>query len=928
MAYVVSANVGFRMAFAAEQITTVWPPTGIAIACLFAGGLGWWPAVWVGALLANLSTGAPSWTALFIASGNTLEAVAAVWCLRKLRHDVAFRRVPDVLSFIVVGAMACTAIAATVGVVTLAVAGAQPWDRFGGLWFDWWLGDALGAVVVAPAILAALDHVWSRDEAVRAAAWVGVTCVAIHLLFGPLLDQSPHPLEYVIFPFVIGAAVTGGPAVTSWVVLGAAGVTIWNTVHGDGPFATGNPRDSLILLQSFMGVLAGTSLLLAAAMDERRRAEREAREAAAHLGQRQELLRLAQRAGGVGTFEWNARTQTAQCSAEFFRLFGLPAEDGVMTGEQWAGFIHPDDRDRMTGHLARAFEGAEPAAADYRIQVAGGATRWLSYAGLVQRSPDGDRMLGTVLDITERKRLEGDLRHHATEVEKGRDVLRLAMHAGSMGAWSRNLRTNEIWWSDELEAMFGLPPGKFGRTEAEFFKLVHHEDRKSVQDAVAHAVASGSDYVVDFRFRHANGEWRWMEGRGRAVYADDGSPRYLYGIAADVTERMRADIALREAKRAAESANEFKDQFLATLSHELRTPLNVVLGYARLLQTNVIVPDKRSRAIEVIVRNAAAQNRLIDDLLDMSRITTGKIRLDPAPVPAVTILREAVEAGKPEADAKGIALDTDFDPFAGSVNADRTRLQQVFGNLLTNAIKFTGQGGRISVSLRRRGARVEIAVADTGSGILPEFLPFVFEPFRQAERGFDRAHGGLGIGLAITKQLVDLHGGSIRASSAGPGRGSVFTVDLPCLEPNFLDAARETPHTASSAAPASLAGIKILLVEDQADTLVMFRDVLEAAGADIRAASTAPAALAVLDDWQPNLLVTDLGLPGMDGYELLTAIRTRSGLSSCPAVAVSAYARPEDRSRSLAAGFLAHVAKPVDAAALVGTLRAVVQPAG
>jgi PAS domain S-box-containing protein len=931
MAYVAAANAGFRMAFAAEQITMVWPPTGIAIACLLAGGLGWWPAVWAGALVANLGTSAPAWTAGIIASGNTLEAVAAVWCLRRLRTDFSFQRVPDALAFVLVVAIGCTTIASTVGVATLSLAGTQPWDRFSTLWFDWWLGDALGAVVVTPAILSAIDHPWSRREAVRAAAWVGATSLAAHLVFGPAFGATPHPLEYVIFPFVIGAAVRGGPTVTSWVVLAASAITVWHTVAGEGPFASADRRDGLILLQSFMGVLAGTAMLLTAAMAERRTAEREAREAAARLEHRQELLRLAQRAGGVATFEWDFRNQMAQCSAELFRMFGLPAEDGPMSAAQWAQFVHPDDREWMAAHLPQALAGTEPAAADYRI-VVDGATRWLSYAGHVQRTPDGDRLLGTVVDITERKRLEGELRHHASEAEKGRDVLTLAMRGGSMGAWSRNLATNEVWWSPELEAIFGLSPGEFGRTEDGFFKLVHPEDRSAVAAAVARALDDRSDYVVDFRFRHASGEWRWMEGRGRAVYADDGTPRHLYGIGTDVTARKRAEIALRDAKRAAESANEFKDQFLATLSHELRTPLNVILGYARLLQTNVIGADKRSRAIEVIERNAVAQNRLIDDLLDMSRITAGKVRLDCAPVPAITILREAVEGIKPAADAKGIALDTDFDPFTGSVNADRMRMHQVFSNLLTNAVKFTDHGGRISVTLRRRGGRVEIVVADTGAGILPEFLPFVFEPFRQAERGFDRMHGGLGIGLAITRQLVELHGGTIRAASEGAARGSVFTVDLPCVtvapEEGVRQRSARPQDLEASGELVTLPGVKILLVEDQADTLEMFRDALAAAGADIRTADSAGAALRVLDAWVPNLLVTDLGLPGMDGYELLRAIRSRGALGSCPAVAVSAYARPEDRMRSLAAGFQAHVAKPVDAVALVGILRTVMQPVG
>jgi PAS domain S-box-containing protein len=229
---------------------------------------------------------------------------------------------------------------------------------------------------------------------------------------------APHPIEYVIFPLVIGAAVSGGPRLTAWTVLAASAVAIGHTVNGAGPFASGDAHYSLLLLQTFMGVLAGTSLLLGAAVAERRTTEHREREAAASLRHRQELLRLAQRAGGVATFEWDFQNQVAQCSAEFFHLFGLPAQDGVMTGAEWGNLVHPEDRARMGAHLARALEGREPPAADYRINAADGVTRWLSYAGQIQRTPDGDRMLGTVVDITDRKRLEAELRHHASEVER------------------------------------------------------------------------------------------------------------------------------------------------------------------------------------------------------------------------------------------------------------------------------------------------------------------------------------------------------------------------------------------------------------------------------------------------------------------------------------------------------------------------------
>lgn len=417
-----------------------------------------------------------------------------------------------------------------------------------------------------------------------------------------------------------------------------------------------------------------------------------------------------------------------------------------------------------------------------------------------------------------------------------------------------------------------------------------------------------------------------MEGRGRAVYAEAGTPLHLYGLGIDVTERKRAELALREAKAAAESANQLKDQFLATLSHELRTPLNAILGYACMLRMDSIAPENRQRAIEVIERNAVAQNRLIEDLLDMSRITTGKVRLDPTAIPVVSVLREALEGVKPAADAKRLTVDVDFDRFAGSVMADATRLQQIFWNLLTNAVKFTPEGGRVAVSLRRTRTNVEIVISDSGRGISPTFLPFVFEPFRQGESRSDRALGGLGLGLAITRQLVELHGGTIRASSPGVDQGAAFTITLPCASAPHAagDGTRRVSsmsgQTPDVPAATSLIGLKVLVVDDEPDTLEMFRDALEAAGADVRVAATSGEGLSVAETWRPDLVVTDLGLPGMDGYDLLAAIRKTRPAAACPAIAVSAYARLDDRSRALAAGFQAHVAKPIEPPALVSIL--------
>ena len=934
--YIATAKAGFQFAFVAEQVTTVWAPTGIAVASLLLWGPQLWPAIWLGAFVVNAGTTAPPWTAVVVASGNTLEALTAVWALRRIpSFDVGFQRLSDALAFVLIAVVGCTSISATVGSVTLCAAGAQPWSRFAALWSDWWLGDALGALIVAPPILtlASLPRFTAKD-AVRLTVFVGSSVMVTHLVFGRLVGPGAHPLEYVVFPLMIAAAVAGSPPVTSAVVLASSAVTIWNTVRGAGPFAGTEVHHALVLLQTFTGVLATTALLLSAAIAERRTIELRHRESADELRRREELLRLAQRAGGVATFEWDFRNQIARCSAEFFGILGLPSQDGRMKGDEWAQFVHPDDRERMSTHLARALAGTEPATADYRIIRADGVERWLLYAGQVEHLSSGARMLGTVLDITERKRMEGELRGHAVEVERiletlreSRDVLSLAMRGGSMGAWSRNLVTNEVWWSRELEEIVGLEPGGFAQTEAGFFDIVHPDDRPVVRHAVDTAVETQSDYVVEFRFQHASGEWRWMEGRGRAVYTEGRAPKTLYGLAIDVTNRKRAEAALREAKDDAESANRLKDQFLATLSHELRTPLNAILGYARMLQTNVIAPEKRQRAFDIIERNAAVQNQLIEDLLDISRITRGQVRLEPTPVPLATVLREAIEVVRPAADARRIALDLDIDPFAGFVNADAARLQQVFWNLLTNAVKFTDPGGRVAATLRRAGDDVEVSVVDSGIGISREFLPFVFEPFRQADARQTRVHGGLGLGLAISRQLVELHGGTIAAASEGPGMGATFIVRLPArLEPDAPPARATLPDasvaTGVTGERASLDGVEILVVDDDEDALTLFRESLEGAGATVRTVTSGADAIREDNDRPAHLLITDLALPGMDGFELLRALRQTH--PNITAVAVTAFARLDDRARALTAGFQAHISKPIDPRLFVRTVASVV----
>jgi signal transduction histidine kinase len=400
-------------------------------------------------------------------------------------------------------------------------------------------------------------------------------------------------------------------------------------------------------------------------------------------------------------------------------------------------------------------------------------------------------------------------------------------------------------------------------------------------------------------------------------------------------EQERTDLLEREqlARAEVERANRLKDHFLATLSHELRTPLNAILGYARMLRTGAIPPDKRSKAIEIIERNATAQNQLVDDLLDMSRMTTGRIRLDRQPVSIAAALQEAIESVKPSAEAAGVRVETDIDVFAGMVNGDDGRLRQVFWNLLTNAIKFTPAGGSVNVSLETEADAVRISIRDTGIGIDRDFLPHIFEAFRQADAGFTRKVGGLGLGLAICKQLVELHGGSIAVYSEGLDRGASFIVRLPLHvgasghdATSSLTEVHLRMHQAAFPPVRPLTGLDVLVVDDEEDNLELVRQLLENAGATARMVGNAHEALREFERRQPDLLVADIGMPDMDGCELLRQIRHRTAAGRhIPAVAVTAYARSDDRLRTLSAGFEQHIPKPIEPETFIAMLTAAVQ---
>ncbi|MFN2644642.1 MAG: PAS domain S-box protein [Burkholderiales bacterium] len=380
----------------------------------------------------------------------------------------------------------------------------------------------------------------------------------------------------------------------------------------------------------------------------------------------------------------------------------------------------------------------------------------------------------------------------------------------------------------------------------------------------------------------------------------------------------------REARAQAERMSEVKDEFLATLSHELRTPLSAILGWSQVIASRPMAAEELKRAVQVIERNARAQTRLIEDLLDMSRITSGQVRLDVQAIDPAALVDGAVETVRPAAEAKGIRLEKLLDPKAGPIYGDPGRLQQVLWNLVSNAIKFTPKGGKVQVVLQRVNSHIEVSVADTGIGIRAEFLPHVFDRFRQADGSTTRRHGGLGLGLAIAKHLVELHGGALHAASPGEDGGATFTMHLPLMVVHARSPKEERAHPTVAAGPPApsplpnLTGLTVLAVDDEADARELIRRVLQDCGAQVVTAGSVAEALVLFERERPDLVVSDIGMPVADGFELLKRLRElgREHGGNVPAIALTAFARAEDRMKVLRAGFQMHVSKPVEAAEL------------
>jgi PAS domain S-box-containing protein len=939
--YFAAAKLGLTMAFVADQVTAVWPPTGIALAAVLLFGNRVWPGIALGAFAANLSTGAAVPVALGITVGNTLEAVTGAWLLQRfLQFSNSLEQLKDALGLILLGAFASTTVSATIGVISLCLGGMEAWSDFAALWWVWWLGDAVGDLVVAPVILAVASALRVPPAGVRGRPAEAVLLLLLLLginlvVFAGWLGTAAfeHPLEYVIFPLVIWSAVRFGQLGTSLVTFLAAAIAIWGTVNGSGPFAGESVSESLVLLQSYVAVVAATGLLLAAALNELDIIERRR---AAHYAVSQALTQTS----SLG----EAAPHILQAICESLRwdvgaLWGVDHRDKVLRCvEVWhESRVHAPEFLRVTRHRVfepgvglpgRVWSSGKPAwiadvTADTnfpRAPLAAGESLHGAFAfpivienevhGVVEffsreiRRPDGDMLAltatigGQIGQFMERQHTEAELRRSEHELSDFFENAAVGLHwAGPDGII---LRANQA----ELD-LVGYPREEYvGRHVAEF-----HADRAAMEDILSRLHAGETIRAYEARLLCKDGSTKQVLIASSALW-ENGRFIHTRCFTRDITDRKRAEEALKEADRR-------KDEFLAMLSHELRNPLAPIRNAAQVLRVAGGDPTKVRWARDIIDRQVQQLGRLVDDLLDVSRITRGRIELRIEPVNLHDILERAVETSRPMIEGRKHELLLSLPPVTIRLEADPARLTQAFANLLINAAKYSEEGKRIWVTAEQCDHDVRVAVRDEGAGIPTDMLTEVFDLFAQGHRGLDRAQGGLGIGLTLVQKLVTLHGGSVEALSDGPGMGSEFVVRLPTLR----RAATDTTAAGPCPAPAPPGQARILVVDDNIDAAETLATLLRLSGHDVRTAYDGLAALETTSRFNPEIVLLDIGLPGMDGYEVARELRDRRKADGLLLVALTGYGQAEDRRLSREAGFDFHLVKPVDPDALEQLIR-------
>jgi PAS domain S-box-containing protein len=602
---------------------------------------------------------------------------------------------------------------------------------------------------------------------------------------------------------------------------------------------------------------------------------------------------------------WNAGAE---------RVFGYTAAEAV--GRNITLLIPPNRLSEETDIVARLKQGLRIEHFETVRLAKGGRAVDISLSVSPVKDEDGNVIGAAKIarDITARKRADEALRVSERGRQDAAERLALAVTAASLGDWSWDAATDTVAFSSRAAAIFGLPQAS-NLTRLELEAMVHEEDRVRAQEEVARSIAGRSQYEIEYRLLRPSGEQVWISSKGRAQYRADGSTSGIFGVVQDITERKRLEQELWQRAEELAEADRRKDEFIALLAHELRNPLAPIRAGLHLLKLGLADATALERARAMMDRQLSHMVRLIDDLLDVSRITTNRLHLQRQPVLLADAINHALEAVSPAMQAAGHVLEISLPEPPVVLDADLTRLAQVFGNLLSNSVKYTPRGGRISLRAEVHGQKLTVTVKDSGIGIPAHALPDVFEMFSQVDRNVERGTGGLGIGLALVRGLVETHGGAVSADSPGPGKGSTFTVTLPIHDG---DALATTPMVDLVPLPARR---KVVIADDSVDGAEAMAELLEALGNEAHIAHDGVSVVAIAERVRPQLVLMDVGMPGQNGLDATRQIRAQPWGKHMTIIALTGWGQEADRQRSQDAGCDGHLVKPVDFPKLEKLLR-------
>jgi PAS domain S-box-containing protein len=891
-AYFIGGLLGKKASFLSGSVVLVWPPAGIALAAILLFGYRFWPGVALGAVLFSFMNGTPmGFFSMGTAIGNTMGAIICTYLLRKISSfDNAMERTRDVTFYIGLACFLGTTVNALFNVVGLVYSHMGTWENLVEDTLGWWVPNALAALVIAPLLItwASPSSIrWNRRLVVEAMFCGLFLTVGTFLSFNSLFVQGiqNYPLAYMPFPFLVWGALRFGPRGATTGTLLVTSLAMYSQLQGTGPFVTNSEKDSLMLIGSYIGILAITNLLLAAAASERRTAQRASSESEKRFravveDQTDMICRF--KPDGVLTFV-----------NEAFCRFHCKSP-GELIGKNF--FFHILSAEDATVPLSyvNSLPKEQPVVSfDHRLRSPGNIVVWHQYRirRLFSETGETTEFQAVIQDITDRKQFEEDLR---TSEEKYRSLID---HIPDV-VWTANADREMVYIGGNAEKVLGFSSSELADAGKSFWlKRIHPDDLERVNSAYDALFTKKEKFDVQYRFRRKDDQWIWLHDRAFTTRQRKGE-MCADGIFLDITNRRQAEDVLQRAKELAEAANLAKSQFLANMSHELRTPLNAIIGFSEVLTDQLFGPmnEKQLKYSNNIVNSGRHLLQVINDILDLAKVESGRTELIRSSFDLAKVLQDAHAIVKTLANKKGVSLEFSTQADLPHLFADEGKFKQILYNLLSNAIKFTPDEGTVTVTagLAGRGDCVRISVADTGIGIKPEDQERVFREFEQVDSSYGRQQQGTGLGLALTKRLVEMHGGEIYLESEGiEGKGSKFTFVIPLRSP---DSEKENDETKLIHGRQRT----VLIVDDELAFLEALGATLRDKGFQVLESLTGQAAIESARSHAPDVIVLDLNLPDMPGNIIVKELRGDARTKGIPILIHTGMAMEEDERQNLA----------------------------